>query len=505
MSAERVDGSGGTTGCERVDAFIEASLAPDQAHRSGTLDRVEAMLAEDPGLSSASLHAAVVVGDTDAVAEILRDDPEAAGRAGGPRDWEPLLYLCFSRFLRLDARRAERMVEAARLLLAHGADPNAYWTDPNEAEGNRETPIYGAAGVANNLALTELLLDAGADPNDGETPYHAVEHEGVPCLGLLWEHFDDTSRAIAIQHQVDYPDLVGLRRLLELGANPDNRSRFSGRAPLHGCVFRGHGRAHFELLFEYGADPNVVDDDGRTPYAWAARAGQRRIMEILREHGASTELNETDRFLSACALADTETVDELLRQSPDAVERLSAEDRGVICEAAANGNTDGVAAMLDAGFDIDTPGRVWAEGPIHRAGMDGHLDTVKLLFRRGADLMMRDRSYQASPLGWAAHGGHDEIVQFLLQDPSRLDLRDAIEFGKAERAGELLGDVDVDAPIGGGEPGVLLRAAAHGGHEELVELLLARGADPTIRNSEGLRALDYARAQGHQAVVDLLA
>ena len=42
---------------------------------------------------------------------------------GGPLDWEPLLYACYSR---MDGARTDwSTLEVARLLLAHGADPNA--------------------------------------------------------------------------------------------------------------------------------------------------------------------------------------------------------------------------------------------------------------------------------------------------------------------------------------------------------------------------------------------
>lgn len=116
----------------------------------------------------------------------------------------------------------------------------------------------------------------------------------------------------------------------------------------------------------------------------------------------------------------------------------------IICEAAADGNTVGVGTLLDAGFDPDARGRVWREGPIHRAAIDGHFDTVELLHERDADLTMRDACYHASPLG------------------------------------------------------------AHGGRLELVDLLLVRGADPGLANSEGTTALDYAVQQGNKNVADLI-
>lgn len=49
-----------------------------------------------------------------------------------------------------------------------------------------------------------------------------------------------------------------------------------------------------------------------------------------------------------------------------------------------------------------------------------------------------------------------------------------------------------------------LMAAAMHGQSELVELLLAHGADRTMTSEDGRSAADFAREGGHQAVVDLL-
>ena len=38
-----------------------------------------------------------------------------------------------------------------------------------------ESVLYAAAGVAFHAGLTRLLLERGANPNDGETPYHSPE------------------------------------------------------------------------------------------------------------------------------------------------------------------------------------------------------------------------------------------------------------------------------------------------------------------------------------------
>ncbi len=46
--------------------------------------------------------------------------------------------------------------------------------------------------------------------------------------------------------------------------------------------------------------------------------------------------------------------------------------------------------------------------------------------------------------------------------------------------------------------------AAWGGHTAIVELLLAKGADVNRRDSEGKRALDRAREEGHEEIVRML-
>jgi hypothetical protein len=57
-----------------------------------------------------------------------------------------------------------------------------------------------------------------------------------------------------------------------------------------------------------------------------------------------------------------------------------------------------------------------------------------------------------------------------------------------------------DAP-GGITP---LMAAAAGGHEKIVELLLACGADAAKRDHQGRRAAAYARAAGHACLAKRL-
>ena len=79
---------------------------------------------------SENIYTAVTVGDIATVATMLKTNPRSAGLRGGPYMWEPLLYATYSR-LNSDAP-GHSTLEVARLLLSHGAEPNAgYLWDGN--------------------------------------------------------------------------------------------------------------------------------------------------------------------------------------------------------------------------------------------------------------------------------------------------------------------------------------------------------------------------------------
>ena len=94
-------------------AFIEAACVPrDGGHASGTLAEARAIRATQPGVASQCIHTAAILGDDAGVRRFLALDPAAATARGGPRGWDALTHLCFSRYLRLDAERSEGFARA---------------------------------------------------------------------------------------------------------------------------------------------------------------------------------------------------------------------------------------------------------------------------------------------------------------------------------------------------------------------------------------------------------
>jgi hypothetical protein len=213
---------------DALSGFIEAACVPlDGWHASGTLERAQAILAVHPEIAGADVYAAAVLGDDAAVRRFIEQDPSSATAKGAPYGWDALTYLCFSRFLRLDSSRSEAFVRAARVLLDAGANANTgFFANSHQPAPQFESAIYGAAGVAHHPELTRLLLERGADPNDGETPYHVIETRDNRAMHVLVESgtLTDDSMTTLLLRKHDCHDYDGIKWLLEHGANPNATS-----------------------------------------------------------------------------------------------------------------------------------------------------------------------------------------------------------------------------------------------------------------------------------------
>src|SRR6185369_14369074 len=98
-----------------AEDFIEASVW------HGGLEAAEAVLAAHPEVAGGNIHTAAILGDDAGVRRFLEQDPANAAAKGGPRGWDALTHLCFSKYLRLDPARSEGFVRAATALLDAGA------------------------------------------------------------------------------------------------------------------------------------------------------------------------------------------------------------------------------------------------------------------------------------------------------------------------------------------------------------------------------------------------
>ncbi len=138
------------------------------------------MLEENPDLPGEDAYLACAIGDEAKLRRAAAGDPGWVNRPGGPLNLAPLVAVTHSSLLRLPGFR-ERLHGCARFLLQAGADPNqavgSRWEPASLAEPSQDhrlSALYGACGQNHDPELTRLLLEGGANPNDGESLYHAL-------------------------------------------------------------------------------------------------------------------------------------------------------------------------------------------------------------------------------------------------------------------------------------------------------------------------------------------
>jgi ankyrin repeat protein len=391
---------------EKVAAFCEASI------RDWT-GRAARMLVATPEIAGYNFATAVLLGDATRVREEIERDPAVATRPDARWGWTPLHAVCGSRWHRLDPARADGLLAVAQLLLDAGADLHV------RVRGDWSVLRCAVAGVA-NPSITRLLLERGAVPDDHDLYLACFGGDDHQCLRLLLGHATDVAGTTALAAPVSTGDTVGVRLLLEAGADP--------RRPLPGDLFGGQVPTDppvppvaaavesdcpaelIELLLDHGADPSAPGQDGSSPYRVAARRGRADIVQLLARHGARADTTDVDRFLFACQQEDHAEAEQLMRRHPDLIAQFTDADHVALVEAASKGRTEAVRFMLDAGFPLDARSEDGGTA-LHAAAYAGSASTVGLLLDRGAEIEARDTTWESPPLDWAMVGSGERPRQ----------------------------------------------------------------------------------------------
>jgi ankyrin repeat protein len=344
----------------RAQALVRSACSSD-------VRRAQTLLALDPALARHDLACACVAGEPGEVAGLVSADPARATAPTGPLQRPPILYACFSRLLR-DPERAASIRETVRVLIDAGADPDARFMQGDWVQST----LYGAAGIANDAALTAMLIAAGADPNDaggersvGEALYHACEFRDPECARLLIDAGTEPSVVhYCLGRALNFPNLEMVRMFCADGARPDG-------AHLAQAVWRRRGAETVDVLLDAGA-PADGDGDGPSPLQVAVRSGDDDVAALLVARGAdASRVTDGDRALGEYLRAPNAglpsaagTLDEMLnfavqRGDREAVRRLlhagaspdgdPAEEHPPLGDAAWRGYSGVVAELLAAG------------------------------------------------------------------------------------------------------------------------------------------------------------
>lgn len=294
-----------------------------------------------------------------------------------------------------------------------------------------------------------------------------------------------------------------------------------GWTALHSAIRSGSAEA-ITLLLESGANVNQPASDGWTPLHAAAASFVGTI------HGAGEKpLTKYDIF------------SQILNQDVD-VHAATHDGWTPLHVAVANAHTawrqeknealQKISALIEKGAQINA---IDVEGktPLHYAAWQAHSDqlevtsdVVELLLQLGADPDISD-NWGKTPLHYAAEMGYTSIVAALLQNGALTSIRDnqsrlpldlarnrnlqdveqLMKNGRLPLQQKVIPTTNSAPSIAGnGKLGQALLDAAWKGDREAVKKYLQEGADVFYKDTDGFRAIDRARDNGHQEIVKLL-
>ena len=407
-----------------------------------------------------------------------------------------------------------RDAAAVRALLAKKADVNAPQPDGT-------TALVWAAR-ADDAQLVDLLLAAGANAKaasrDGVTALSQASQNGNASIieKLLRAGADVNATLLstgetALMEAARTGNIDALKVLLDHGAEVNAKEALRGTTALMWAAEEGHADA-VRLLIQRGADVNAPSKQDKA-VAYGTAGPGARIPENLQTGGLTP-------LIFAIREGSFDSVKVLVDAKAD-VNKTSGDGSSPLLVAVLNGRYDMARYLIDKGASVSaanqkgwTPLYLAVKHRTNETGTvpvppnaDQALDFIKLILDRGAEVNMRlayeTEVHVASHVFWlkeegatpffrACYGGDAEVMKLLLAhgaDPS---------IATKDHTTPLMALAGV---------GYTLGLAHHRSHQEDMEglkLLLDLGADVNTANDQGLTPLMGAAQRGADEEIRVL-
>lgn len=346
-------------------------------------------------------------------------------------------------------------VERAGDLIQRGADVNA--------KDDTLQSSYLIATSEGYLDLLDLTLANGAQVDDLDS------WNGT---GLI--------RAAERGHHL----VVG--RLLQAGIDRDHVNRIGYQA-IHETVWLGEDTTAYldtvRVLVAGGAElDRTSGTEGLTPVQMARQRGYPGLEAALREAIEGPEIGNPDSaLLRAAQSGDADRAALALRAGAD-IEVRDEMERTSLLLAVTEGQVDVARMLVAMGADADALDHQH-DTPWLVTGVTGSVPMLEALLPADPDFSILNR-YGGTSVIPASERGHVDYVRRVVETGMDLDHVNRLGWTALLEA----------VVFGDGGPD----------HQEIVRALLAAGADPSIRDGDGVTALEHARNRGHTEMARLL-
>ena len=421
-------------------------------------------------------------GHLEVIERLLPQRPDIAAADAAGRD-----------ALHLAAQVEPGNVALVRRLLELGMDPSR-----RDEAGSRAVDLAAAAG--------RWRIVAALDP---AYPLPAAVAEGATAA----EAAPDRAPAVLLREGLAAGRLQELRSLAPLLSPRDLGLQLRALADAPGPA----DPARIEWLLAHGADAEArADGADNAMFAWLAQGpvAASALQALLRRAASPAGAGGLARFLAGCVAGDTAgrglelLALDLLDRGADPFGASPAGDPPLAL-AVRLGWPRLLRRLLAHGVDLDARDSHGMTA-LHLAAALGREAALKTLVAHGANPEMRAADGQ-TPLGVALSAGRRDLADWLdwrgWPLPGRplqpQDLPAAAIVGEADAVRRL---IDLGLPVDATDSQgctALLRAAG-GGHRAVVDLLLARGADPRIAARSGATPLSAAVSMRQGDIVERL-
>jgi len=232
-----------------------------------------------------------------------------------------------------------------------------------------------------------------------------------------------------------------------------------------------------------------------TPLNYAVTNNDIALVKLLLQHSAS--VGDAHSESAMLYVRSTEMARLLLRHGADIhAVQMHGKYQGVnaLNFACGRGDVKVVAFLLEQGLDPNEG------GPITEAALHGSIETVRLLLKHGAKV--GPKSPGADALYYAVAQSQFDCAKLILRYGAAVNPRPAsadslsyyplAEAARQDNSEMVLELLKRGAEVNAGK-GEALLAACEACDEDLVEILLEHGADPTVRSEDGMTAIQTAK------------